>query len=61
MDGQIVETVRGKHKRVEIRKHSGVVSDTKYTLFDPDKDKTVSANFGRLDEAYAAAQKYVNS
>jgi hypothetical protein len=61
VDTEVVETVRGKHRRVEIRKQRGVISDTKYTLYDPDKAKTVSGTFSRLDEAYQAAEKYVNS
>ena len=61
MTAEVIETVRGKHRRVEIRKESGLISNIKYTLFDPDKGKTVSGTFNRLDEAHAAAQKYADS
>ena len=61
MSSEIVETVRGKHRRVEVRKQSGVIADIKYTLFDPDKGSTVSGTFSRLDDAFEAAKKYVNA
>ena len=60
MKFEVIETLIGKHRRVEIRKHSHLISEITYTLYDPDKVKTVCATFNRLDDAYSAARVYAD-